>query len=194
MDTSNINPSGLAGLGIPTPTNSIPGIIGNSANTNPHPFNQPPPTMQSALNSAKSLGHINEQQLLQNSLSSVVESIEKSHLRPLQRESFLCSAKCCEHTDSTQQSFQRCLQNCNLNPQHAQQAVQHELQRFQQRIQRQQQDCQESARDIQMNGTSESDTQKYFKECTDGVFARNRQLIPDLQSRLNKMLTPTKME
>ena len=163
---------------------------GGLGNGPTNPFNQPPPSMNSALNSAKQLGHINEQQLLQSALSGVVESMEKSHLRPLQRASFVCSTECCDDTNSTQQNLQRCLQKCSVNVQRANQAFNNELQRFQQRIQRQAQECQESARDMQMGGTSENDTQLKYKACTDRVFANNRVSIPDLEKRLSTMLTP----
>ena len=146
--------------------------------------------MDSALDSARKMGHINEQQLLQNALTGMIDTVEKSKIRPLQRESFVCSVTCCDDPDSTQQSFQRCIQKCNINVKRASQAFQHELNRFQNRMQRQTQECQESARDWQMGGAKEADVQQRFKDCTDRVLGRNRQAIPELKQRLDSMLTP----
>jgi hypothetical protein len=190
QDSNSPNLAGLAGLTSSTlPGNSIPGLPTTSPLNQPgtNPYNLPPPTMSSALDVAKGLGHISEQQLLQNSLTSIVNTIEQTRLRPLQRESFVCSAKCCDDPNATKQTFQHCLQNCNLGVQRANQSVQHELQRFQQRIQRQAQECQESARDMQMGGANDTDTQTHYTECTEGVFARSRGMLPELRSRLGAL-------
>ena len=170
----------------------LPGMPGSTTPSTPgsNPFDRPPPTIDSALKSAKQLGHINEQQLLQSSLEAVASNAELKLLRPLQKESFLCSAKCCDDETGTQQHFQRCQQKCNTSVQRASQMFQHELQRFQQRIQRQAQDCQESARDMQMGGASDGGAEFFYKECTDKVFSRNRQMVPELNARLATMLAP----
>lgn len=194
MDNSNplaglLNPSGMSMPGIP----GMPGMGGGSTTPSmpgSNPYDQPPPSINSALHSAKTLGHINEQQLLQSSLEAVVSTAELKLLRPLQKESFLCSAKCCDDETGSQQNFQRCQQKCNINVQRASQMFQHELQRFQQRIQRQAADCQESARDMQLSGSSDGGAEKVYKECTDQVFGKNRRLIPELNARLTTMLTP----
>ena len=183
----DIDPSKIPGLMMP-PASPIPGL--NIPQPNSNPYNRPPASMASAFDQAKQLGHISEQQLLQNALSSIVNSIEQTKLRPLQRQSFMCSANCCDDLTATTETFQRCLQKCNIPVQRANQGVKNELQRFQARIQRQAQECQESARDMQMGGGSTSDAQNHMNECQERIFAQSRGLIPELRNRLNLLVTP----
>ena len=71
---------------------------------------------------------------MEEKLRSAVEPIGKAHLRALRKESFLCSAKCCDSTD-THENLRTCVEVCQQRPAEVEKALAAELQQFHGRLQ-----------------------------------------------------------
>ena len=65
----------------------------------------------------------------------MIESIDKTYLRKLRKEAFLCNANCCDSPGNHEQ-VQMCVTNCEKKIVAAEQNLSQELQLFQQRLQR----------------------------------------------------------
>lgn len=76
-----------------------------------------------------------------------LEELKQRRFKPLQKNAYLCMAKCCDGTGS-QQELQQCFEKCNQPVQQASQFYQAETQRFQQKVQRCASACQDSAQDM----------------------------------------------
>jgi len=76
-----------------------------------------------------------DQLKLQNAFTATIGKLEKTVLWPVQKESYMCSARCFDNID-TSESLQRCQQACQQNPQAASQIMQQEVNQVQQQIQR----------------------------------------------------------
>jgi len=72
---------------------------------------------------------------LRNAVESLISTVDKSHLRVLRKESFLCSAKCCDSAD-THENLQYCVDSCQRKVAEAENLLGAELQQFQGRLQR----------------------------------------------------------
>jgi len=83
---------------------------------------------------------------MQSAVEGMLEKIDRSHLRPMRRESFLCCAKCCE-SDSSNEELQRCVQSCQAKTAAVENMLSQELEGFQARIQRCAMSCSDKAQD-----------------------------------------------
>jgi hypothetical protein len=84
---------------------------------------------------------------LQEAFRKADEEIKHRRFKPLQKQGYLCMAKCCD-SDATQEALQQCFAKCNLPVEQAGQLYQAETQRFQARIQRCASACQDTAQDL----------------------------------------------
>lgn len=72
---------------------------------------------------------------MQQAVERLLTDLDKRHLRPMRKESFLCSAKCCDSATSNEQ-LQQCVNSCGAKVGKTEQMVSQELEQFQQRLQR----------------------------------------------------------
>lgn len=85
---------------------------------------------------------------LQQATNGLIASLAQSHLRPLHKKAFKCSADCCDRfANASHEAFQGCVSECQRAPAQAEQVLSTELQSFQQRIQRCAMDCKDRAQD-----------------------------------------------
>eukprot|EP00882_Tetradesmus_deserticola_P031899 GHRQ01036080.1.p2 GENE.GHRQ01036080.1~~GHRQ01036080.1.p2 ORF type:complete len:111 (+),score=46.54 GHRQ01036080.1:170-502(+) len=78
-------------------------------------------------------------------LEAAMDDLQRKNLIPLQKESFLCAAKCCDkHSDM--QALQQCTVNCQAKVQSAHQVLYGNLEDFQKRFQRCLMRCQDQAK------------------------------------------------
>ena len=148
----------------------------------------PPPT--DAASVGRALGHVSEQTMLRQEMESLTNGIERRNMRSMQKQSYVCSAACCDDEDSTAQQFQRCMKTCSLPVERANAIFQNEMQRFQNRIQRCTMDCQDQAQDEQGRAVDGGVIQANFTACTERCFAGARSSVPDLGQRLEMMMAP----
>jgi len=90
------------------------------------------------------MGDPNER--MQHAVESSLNNLDKELLRPMRKEAFLCSAKCCD-TAATSEQLQACVQNCQGRISGSEQMISGELEQFQNRLQRCAMACSDAAQD-----------------------------------------------
>ncbi|BDA40906.1 probable protein FAM136A [Coccomyxa sp. Obi] len=91
----------------------------------------------------------------QKALLRMVGELQRKHINPLMKESFLCSAACCDLNDDRE--LQRCLDNCQQRAQAAKEFIENRMQDFQARMQRCMQRCQDLAQESLPPNPTEKD-------------------------------------
>ncbi|WIA13303.1 hypothetical protein OEZ85_006887 [Tetradesmus obliquus] len=108
-------------------------------------------------------------QKLQSTLEAALDELQRKNLIPLQKDSFLCAAKCCDkHSDM--QALQQCTVNCQAKVQTAHQVLYGNLEDFQKRFQRCLLRCEDQAKDALPPKPKEKDMEKaqdQIMECMD---------------------------
>ena len=122
--------------------------------------------------------------------------IKMKKMRPIQRKSYECSAKCCSPTTSpNEETLLRCLEQCGAPLQQAAQVFQTEAQRFQQRLQRCSANCQDKAQDVIGGDPSKADpktvarAEKAFGDCTASCMQEHIGMIPGLRKSIEGRLS-----
>ena len=134
--------------------------------------------------------HNQIQQRLQNAIDSVVSSVNKRKVRPLQRDTYLAMAKCFD-ADISDQQVENCVQRESHGVQIAQQIMQNELGQFSNRIQRCVQDCEDSARDSVGNQDLsdprvQEKAQNMMLKCTSVCADKHIDMLRSIQGRMEK--------
>ncbi|XP_018011563.1 protein FAM136A isoform X1 [Hyalella azteca] len=93
---------------------------------------------------------------IQESMTSLVDDLDKSFLRGMQRTMHLCAAECCEKKEASVDQVHRCIESCSTPLHQAQTFVQNELAQFQERLQRCVLVCQDRVKDRVTANTSEA--------------------------------------
>jgi len=108
------------------------------------------------------------QNRVQTAMRDFVNSVDRSHLRGMEREMHLCAANCCENTSASLSDVIACKERCEAPLMRAQKYVQSELERYQESLQRCVLSCQDDIKDKVTPNTSEADIDRYrreFDEC-----------------------------
>lgn len=69
-------------------------------------------------------------------LESAYNELSRTHLQPLMKKTYQCSANCCDITKGTYEDVHRCVSNCGTPLNQAQTYLKNEFQDFQDRVQR----------------------------------------------------------
>ncbi|KHJ83787.1 hypothetical protein OESDEN_16510 [Oesophagostomum dentatum] len=67
------------------------------------------------------------QQKVKNAVDSMIDEMDRTYLRDMQKQMFLCSAKCCEHKESSREAVENCVEKCNSGMKNAQKTLEREL-------------------------------------------------------------------
>lgn len=92
----------------------------------------------------------------------MLASLDKSILRPLQKNAYLKMAACLDNNSASQDQVQRCMERQQHFMQSAQNVVQGQMQQFQERLQRCAQMCQDDVQD-QIEPGMDRDSSKFRK-------------------------------
>ncbi|XP_071516190.1 protein FAM136A isoform X1 [Panulirus ornatus] len=93
---------------------------------------------------------------IQEAMTALVDDLDKTYLRGMQRAMHICAAECCEKKENSVDQVHRCIENCSTPLTQAQTFVQNELSQFQERLQRCVMVCQDRVRDQVTANTSET--------------------------------------
>lgn len=129
---------------------------------------------------------------LHRSVEAMFASLDTKFLRSIRKESYLCSAKCCDQQGS-QEQLQNCVEQCSNPMAQADQAISRELDRFQGRMTTCIKVCQDK---VEAEQTPTSNTQQLeakFNACaltclTDSATTG----LPGVTTRLEAMLKSLK--
>ncbi|XP_042243051.1 protein FAM136A-like isoform X2 [Homarus americanus] len=128
---------------------------------------------------------------IQEAMTALVDDLDKTYLRGMQKAMHLCAAECCERKESSVDQVHRCIENCSTPLTQAQSFVQNELSQFQERLQRCVMVCQDRVRDQVTADTSESQVSVYkaeFEGCAMQCVDEHIQLMPSIKKRIAAVL------
>lgn len=123
-------------------------------------------------------------------MERMIAVLDKSHLRNLQKQSYLCMASCCDASDSAR-SLQDCCHECERRVQIAEKIVQVSMNDFQERLQRCVKRCQDAAQESLPVNPSDSDivkAQDSLAHCAANCAQEYEKQIPKLQSSIIEKL------
>ncbi|XP_055627700.1 protein FAM136A [Toxorhynchites rutilus septentrionalis] len=132
-----------------------------------------------------------QKQRIELELSRRVDEIDRTILRKMQAEMHECAAKCCRDTGASMDSVHRCVENCSVPVQRAQQHVETELGNFNNRLQRCVMDCNDSIKDKMGPNPTDDDISKYtgmFERCAIKCVDKHVDLLPGLFKSMHQVL------
>ncbi len=127
-------------------------------------------------------------------MERMISALDKNHLRNLQKESYMCMARCCD-TAATAADLQHCCQECERRVQIAEKTVQVSMNDFQERLQRCVQRCQDAAQESLPVNPSDKDVTKAqdaLANCAANCAQEYEKQIPKLQQTLADKLRQVK--
>ncbi|XP_071504164.1 protein FAM136A-like [Diadema antillarum] len=132
------------------------------------------------------------QNRVDSGMKALLADLDNTVLRKLQKEMYLCSARCCDQASGDRQS---CIQRCQVPAQQTEEYVQKELTEFLDRLQRCTMQCQDDAKDRIRDKMSDSEEQRVRRDlegclikCGDKHVAMFPTLSKRLTDHVNKFL------
>mmetsp|Transcript_31701 Transcript_31701/g.61097 ORF Transcript_31701/g.61097 Transcript_31701/m.61097 type:complete len:138 (+) Transcript_31701:232-645(+) len=126
-----------------------------------------------------------------NDLTSLMDRLDLKILRPLQKQAFLCNAKCCDSSGSSQE-VQQCMLKCTGKVEQMNQVMSQELKQFQNQLMSCGRRCQESAQEsMYMTGDRQPSDKEMEKlqgqveKCAGSCYEQYRKLLPKLAERIS---------
>ncbi|CAK0755652.1 hypothetical protein CVIRNUC_002391 [Coccomyxa viridis] len=132
-------------------------------------------------------------QRYQQAIEAVVRELQKKHLNPAMKESFLCSAECIDG-NRPQAEIERCLQKCQAKPTAVKEIIEGRMKEYQARMQRCLQRCQDQVQESVPSEPSEKDIQKAqgklavcFANCAEEYEGKLDKLKVDIAADLSRL-------
>jgi Ser-tRNA(Ala) deacylase AlaX len=117
-----------------------------------------------------------------NKFQEEINKIDREYLRKIQGDMHLCSAKCCSDLNSSQESFQRCLEKCSIPIQRANQYMQSEMQEMENRLQRCVHSCADRIKDE--NEADKVKNRAKMEQCIDQCSDELIKILPSYTKRM----------
>lgn len=108
-----------------------------------------------------------------------------------------CAAACCDDRDGSAESVQRCVRNCGVRLESAQNYVQEEFNRFQNRLQRCIMTCNDTIRDKIGPNPTDSEVSKYqreFEGCATKCVDSHLDLIPNILKKMKEAFSKNEFQ
>jgi hypothetical protein len=126
---------------------------------------------------------------LQTSVNSMMDSMSKNSIRPLQKSSYLCMAQCVDQNQLTDGQVNQCLQSCGRKSQMVQNLIQNEMNQFQSKIQRCSQVCQDDANSListqnKKNEMEISKIERSMFQCSKSCVDKHITMLPALEAKI----------
>ncbi|KAG7386346.1 hypothetical protein PHYPSEUDO_000381 [Phytophthora pseudosyringae] len=136
---------------------------------------------------------------LQDAVTKMVDRLDRTLLRGLQRDGYLCAAQVFENRSWSSEQLAAAVERCQMPTQQLNQFMQQEMQNFQSRIQRCAQDCQDKAQDALPAGGSPSESQlaraqKDMDKCVGRCVDAHVSLLPNVSSRIEQAVAQVKQQ
>ncbi|XP_032683243.1 protein FAM136A-like [Odontomachus brunneus] len=129
---------------------------------------------------------------VEDHMTKIVEEIDKSILRKMQRDMHRCAASCCENETYTIHKVHNCVENCSTSLHKAQQYVQGEFDRVQNRLQRCIMECNDNIKDKVGPNPTQTEVDRYgdeFEKCATKCVDSYCELLPSLEKTMKKVLS-----
>lgn len=124
-------------------------------------------------------------------LTTMLNDVDKLHLRQLQGEMHACAAKCCEDRVSSVDLVHACIQGCNENLEKAQKVVQNEIFHLQKRFQSCVVRCNNEVKGRISSHPIDQQIKSYetdFEDCIEKCIDSNIALIPFIMKKMKDVL------
>ncbi|KAH7464766.1 hypothetical protein PRIC1_005623 [Phytophthora ramorum] len=136
---------------------------------------------------------------LQDAVTKMVDRLDRTILRSMQRDGYLCAAKVFENKNWSSDQLAAAVERCQMPTQQINQFMQQEMQNFQNRIQRGVQDCQDKAQDALPAGGNPSEAQiaraqKDMEKCVGRCVDSHISLLPNISSRIEQAVAQVKQQ
>lgn len=124
-------------------------------------------------------------------VSKMVDDVDRNAFRKMQRDMYLCSAKCCENSHYKMVDVQSCAERCSQAVQQGQNYIQQELGDFLDRLQRCGMQCQDDLKDrlgASIGGPQTDILRKELEGCLLKCTDKHLALIPSISKRIKANL------
>ena len=126
---------------------------------------------------------------LQQAVDGMLGKVSAQHVRPIQREGYLCSAKCCESSTASDSQVEQCLQHCSQRSQQLQAALQNEMQSFQSRLSRCAQTCQDEVNDgitpeMRNDPSKMGPLEQKMLKCSNSCVDKHIAMLPSVEAKI----------
>ncbi|XP_029157008.1 protein FAM136A-like [Nylanderia fulva] len=125
-------------------------------------------------------------------MTKIVEEIDKTYLRKMQRDMHKCAAQCCENETYSIQKVHNCVENCSSSLNKAQQYVQGEFERVQNRLQRCVMECNDDIKDKMGSNPTQVEVDRYsaeFEKCAVVCVDSYCKILLSLEKTMKKVLS-----
>jgi len=133
---------------------------------------------------------------VEDHMTKMVEEIDKTYLRKMQRDMHRCAAQCCENETYSIQKVHNCVDDCSSSLNKAQQYVQGEFERVQNRLQRCIMECNDNIKDKMGLNPTQREVDKYseeFEKCATKCVDSYCELLPTLEKTMKKVLSKNEL-
>ena len=127
---------------------------------------------------------------LQSAVEGLIDAVDKQHFRSMQKEAFLCAAKCCDAKGSYS-DMQQCVTQCQQKMSAAETVLGGELEAFQGRLQRCAVSCRDAVADKVGPNTSQTELQSLQTQvdnCTGKCVDDHIATLPAIKKRVDDTL------
>jgi len=128
-----------------------------------------------------------QRQRIEQEMTKMINELDLKYLRKMQADMHRCAASCCDNRDNSLERVQKCVENCSVSLNWAQNYVQRELESLQNKLQRCVMDCNDDVRVKMGPNPDEKQIDKFtqmFESCATKCVDKQIGYIPSL---LNKM-------
>jgi hypothetical protein len=128
---------------------------------------------------------------LQNAVNKMMEELDETKIRPMQKNTYLGMASCFDVRGTSQQQVQQCLDQQGQLLQATQNLIQNEMNSFQDRLQRCSKACQDETQDkFDLSSAGQEDTalmakaESYMTKCAGTCVDKHISLLGPLKSKI----------
>ncbi|CEO96177.1 Protein FAM136A [Plasmodiophora brassicae] len=136
-----------------------------------------------------------EQAVLQRAVDGMIKTLDREHLRPLQKGAYMCMAECLDNVALEGQSLQACMQSCTNRMDKMKHVVEQEMDDFQQRVQRGLLTCNDEGKDrlgTRTDPESVAKAQKFVDECAAKSLRSHMAVLDAIQQRIQNSASQLK--
>ncbi|KAJ1422797.1 hypothetical protein B484DRAFT_452189 [Ochromonadaceae sp. CCMP2298] len=106
-----------------------------------------------------------KQAQLQTSVNDMMDKIDQTKLRPMQRTTYLKMAECYNSKSASANGIQECVQKASTPSNTINQLIQQEMSQFQDRLQRCSMNCRDETKDKYPNPSGNPEAEKMITNC-----------------------------
>ncbi|XP_030386743.1 protein FAM136A [Scaptodrosophila lebanonensis] len=132
-----------------------------------------------------------QRERIDKALSTVVDDMDRQHLRKLQLDMHKCASTCCLDVEASAENVQRCVDRCHLPLVRARNYVQQELCDFQTRLQRCVLSCNDDVKmqmRLQETGEQRQNMAVQFERCAVDCVDKHVGLLPTMMRAMKVVL------